>query len=147
MRCATAIWFLVMLPATVAAVVDEDLIGTWDWEMTTKGFGGIDTPESVGYEQTLVFADDGTYEWYRDETLHQSGSWELRDQSSSCGTPQSLWMDGLPGGSAVRIDEDRLVFGAGCVDAFDYYFTRRTVVPTSTTTWGSLKRNAQASND
>ncbi len=60
---------------------EETYLGTWRWVHTYGGIGGwTDTPESVGYSQTLILAGSRVYQMYRDDLLWRNGlywvSWE-----------------------------------------------------------------------
>jgi hypothetical protein len=138
----------ILVTATGSAVLagpitPDDLTGTWDWTQTIYYFQGIKTPETEGYTLTLVMRSDGTYDLLRGGVLDQSGTWRLSDETSACGSPQSLWIENLiTERSRVNLDSDVLVFGMLCLDLPEYYFERHTEVGTHDSSWSALKANS-----
>lgn len=130
-------------PALAGSITAEELIGTWDWTQTLTFRQGILTPETEGYTLVLVMRGDGTYDLLRDGVPDRSGAWELTDETSACGSPQSLWIENLiSSGSWVNLDQNELIFGMLCLDLPDYYFQRRGGVGAQATSWSMVKVSA-----
>ena len=59
----------------------NEIVGMWDWVESIHGWTGRPVlPDSVGYIQQLNFFDDGSFSYFRADTLVKSGTYTLRKQ-------------------------------------------------------------------
>ncbi len=110
---------------------ETDLLGSWRWLSATGGVAGVErTPQSEGYEETLLFTPDGKVTLFRDgQTVATTG------YTLTIGAPGGSWA-GHPilryevpfGGfeeQAVSFPEPGVLeLADGCCDGFVYRYAR-----------------------
>ena len=119
----------------------SDLQDAWSWLMSEGGLAGRrNTPESEGYDQTIVFGADSVFEWFRGDSLLVGATYfVMRDSSLSSselvylrdivGSPalQSLCSfagEACPVWSIQFLSRDTLILHDLCVDCFNRWYLR-----------------------
>jgi hypothetical protein len=76
MKYLSLLLLLLLATSALAAVPPE---GTWEWVSTEESPGVFTTPVDLGYTVQRQFLADGTYNEFRDETLHRTGVFWVED--------------------------------------------------------------------
>ena len=109
--------------------------------MSEGGLGGqSSTPESTGYDQTIVFGADSVFEWFRNDSLFVHATYFVgRDSTLSSGelvylrdidasSPLhflcSLAGEACPVWSIQFVSRDTLILHDLCVDCFNHWYLR-----------------------
>lgn len=80
-----SILFILLLFILFACKKDEDqpnnsIVGIWEWIETTNSWTGIkNTPETEGYTQTSIFKRDNTVEYYKDNELVSTKTYQVKE--------------------------------------------------------------------
>lgn len=66
-------------PYADVSPADRDIVGKWNWKLTSGGITGKQTytPESAGYTKQIRFSAEGEYEELRDDTLYIAASYTV----------------------------------------------------------------------
>ena len=119
----------------------SDRQGVWSWLMSEGGIAPQRyTPESMGYDQTMVFAADSVFEWFRDDSLLVGATYfVVRDSSLSSrelvylkdivdSSPLhflcSLAGDACPMWSIQFVTRDTLILHDLCSDCLNRWYLR-----------------------
>ena len=109
----------------------EEIYGSWDWIKSVGGFAGeTKTPSSTGYTMRLVFNTNGTFEWYRADTLMASARFTILRDECPCITSESVdiihYADGgqLVNQEISLISSDTLSLVACCCDCYEDMYVR-----------------------
>ena len=62
----------------------DKLIGNWEWLYSIGDPGSLINPSVIGYSQQLVFKNDGTFQYLRNDTLMKTSQFKTLYQTSSC---------------------------------------------------------------
>ena len=139
-RAAVVIGLGVLLLGGAVATAQDELIGFWEWDYTYGGFAGERfDPESVGHTRQLEFRADGTALSYRDEILHETGSWTGTLQFTVTGLEDFRIDDAWP--DLHHVDTVRyLDLVEPCCDRYEFHFHERgIIVGRVDATFGSVK--------
>lgn len=107
------------------------LMGSWTWVRSTGGLLPHDrTPQSEGYDMTLVFGGDGTVQLSFDDSFGGRTWYEVglgSSRGSLGGVPVIRYGEALFGFQEQAYDfaaRDSLVLHDGCCDGFAWHFVR-----------------------
>ena len=103
-----------------------DIVGTWQWTLTTGGFAGIrKTPDSSGESWTLRFREVGTYEQERSGQPPEQGRYavETREDADHLQHP-ALVIAGCPDRLIDRPDDGTLILRDNVIDGYEHTFLR-----------------------
>ena len=119
----------------------SDLLGAWSWLMSEGGLGGqSSTPESTGYDQTMVFGADSVFDWFRNDSLFLHATYfVLRDSSLSSrelvylrdivASPPLDFLCSRAGEACPVwwiqfVSRDTLILHDTCLDCFNHWYLR-----------------------
>ncbi len=119
----------------------SDLQDTWNWLMSEGGlFPQRHTPESTGYDQTIVFGADSVFEWFRNDSLFLHATYfVLRDSSLSSrelvylrdivASPPLDFLCSRAGEACPVwwiqfVSRDTLILHDLCLDCFNHWYLR-----------------------
>lgn len=123
-------------PACTASTTGPEtvvpIVGRWAWVRSTGGLLPHDrTPQTEGYDMTLVFTDDGRLRVLFDASFGGETDYEVgigSNLSALEGTPVVRYGEPLFGfqEQAYRFPTpDSLVLADGCCDGFTWHFARQ----------------------
>jgi hypothetical protein len=125
----------------------SDLQDAWSWLMSEGGLlPQRHTPESTGYDQTIVFGADSVFEWFRNDSLLARAKYFVGHDSSLSSREVVYFMDIIASSVSVSIgpmlllcgltDEpcavssiefvsrDTLILHDLCFDCFNHWYLR-----------------------
>jgi hypothetical protein len=110
---------------------NNSIIGEWQWIKSVGSIaGGIYTPQSEGYTQTLVFKENGHVLHYRDSILITNSAYSY--------SGDTLYIDTNGFAQFISIKDDKMVISDACADCFvsDYQRVQRVIqTETALLTW------------
>lgn len=110
-------------------VAYQKIVGTWEWVsnvLVNRGGGYIETPRSTGRTQQFVFKSDKTYQFFVNQALSESGSFEIRQFLNDPVLAIELkpTQRASSGGVLLTLCDTGLVFAGGAFDGVNGSYTR-----------------------
>ena len=104
------------------------IIGRWIWLQSSGGWtGGTITPESVGYEMTVVFEQNGKYNEFKNDSLILNSTYEIiyEEFGSNNEKKEKLKIDGKPFEQFVDFeDSNKLILIENCYDCYTHKYLK-----------------------
>ena len=100
----------------------------WEWIQSVGGIGGVvQTPQSQGYTQSIVFDEEGLYTKYRDNTVVRSGTYTITRAVSELDDIEYdmvVFDDGSQPQAVTLLTDNELILREECFDCFTHTYRR-----------------------
>ncbi len=100
----------------------------WEWIQSAGGIGGVvQTPQSEGYTQSIVFDEEGIYTKYQDNTVVRSGTYNIIRAVSELDDIEYdmvVFDDGSQPQAVTLLNDNELVLREECFDCFTHTYRR-----------------------
>lgn len=107
----------------------HELYRLWEWVESTGGFaGGLQTPDSVGYNQYIEFEEDGRYTHRKEGIAVTRGTYTIISAESILDNQvyDMLVFDNgaIPNQAIIQLTDNRLVLRDECFDCSTHIYSR-----------------------
>jgi hypothetical protein len=108
--------------------VPANLIGTWNWQLSSGGYAGITyTPETTGEVRRIDFDTDNNFKYYVNGVLKSESRFHLEKSISIYGNDSVLMLikNSWPSKQSLRFrDSDILTLSEEAFDGFEHSYIR-----------------------
>ena len=126
------IFFIACSKKTTAisqTTTDQKLMGTWKWVRSSGGFANqTRTPESIGENRSLQFANDHQYFIYKNESIISFGTYAIETRQCIHDHTNKPWINfSSPNDNdqmIEKMEETNLELSDEVYDGFDHFYTK-----------------------